>query len=87
MAQTEQTQAYSSACLRYDTMLGKTIGGPMTCTGMVSTDQLIICISRNTTTGVPTDRLTTATLTTDAFTSTANLSSLPCEVLWADTSA
>jgi len=89
MAQTEAVKAYSELCLRFDTMLGETIGGTMSAAGITTADQVIFCISRNTTTATPTDRLTTITVTGTggAFTSSANLSALPVEILWHDTSA
>ena len=82
MAQTEEEQAVSEIALRYDTMTGATIGGTMGATNCKVEDQVVFCISRATTTSVPTDRLTTITFGTDSFTSTANLSGLPVEILW-----
>jgi len=86
MAQTENTKAVSAPCLRFDCVTGKAAAATMSAAGCVAEDQVIWCISRNTTTAVPTDRLTTITLQAGCFVSTDDLTDLPVEMLWHDVS-
>lgn len=87
MASTETTQAISSPLLRWDTVTGRPIGSGMAVTGIAADDLIIFAYTRNTTTSVPTDRLATITLGAGSFTSSADLTGLPVEILWHDVNA
>lgn len=83
----ESTAAQSEYCLRWDTMYGKNAGTWMTCTGITPDDVLIMFISRDATTKVPTDRLSGASLSTGEISHSSSFTGVSCEVLWHDVSA
>jgi len=82
------TKAYDALCLKSATVAGTTADTNMAISGIVTDDVLVMVIEIATTTGIPTDRTATTSITSDGnIQCTVDTSSDKLIVLYHDTSA
>lgn len=82
------TKAYSALCIKSAAVAGASANTNMAITGIATEDKLISVIEIATTTGIPTDRTSTSSITSAGnIQCTADTSSDKLIVLWLDVSA